>query len=129
MIAASVGEVAACMVRVPTEVIKQQMQTGMHSSMTAAVRTISSTDGLAGFYRGFAVTIMREIPFSFIQFPLYEGLKAALSRSRNGEAVTSYESAAFGSLSGGIAAAATTPLDFLKTRLMLGAVRHSVPAL
>jgi solute carrier family 25 S-adenosylmethionine transporter 26 len=36
--------------------------------------------------------------------------------------VHSYEAAVFGSMSGGIAAAATTPLDVLKTRLMLGSV-------
>jgi solute carrier family 25 S-adenosylmethionine transporter 26 len=31
--------------------------------------------GVAGFYTGYMTTVAREIPFVFIQFPLYEGLK------------------------------------------------------
>ena len=32
--------------------------------------------GLGGFYAGYMTTVLREIPFSFIQFPIWEGLKA-----------------------------------------------------
>ena len=32
-------------------------------------------EGLAGFYRGYLTTVAREIPFSLIQFPLWEELK------------------------------------------------------
>merc|ERR1740139_1567177 len=28
-----------------------------------------------GFYAGLQVSVLRELPFAFIQFPLYEGLK------------------------------------------------------
>lgn len=38
----------------------------------------------------------------------------------------SYEAAICGSISGGIAAALTTPLDVIKTRLMLGNDKHGV---
>ena len=49
---------------------------------------------------------------------------------RKGGKVNAGESALFGSLSGCVAAAATTPLDVLKTRLMLGKkVRHPRPLL
>ena len=37
----------------------------------------------------------------------------------------SYEAAICGSISGGFAAAITTPLDVIKTRLMLGTVSYS----
>jgi solute carrier family 25 S-adenosylmethionine transporter 26 len=68
----------ACLVRVPTEVVKQRMQTGMHSTFSDAVTTIVKNDGLLGLYSGFSITIMREIPFSFVQFPLYEYMKVCL---------------------------------------------------
>lgn len=60
-----------------------------------------------------------QIPFTSIQFPLYELLKARLSRSLNRKPLYAHEAALCGSIAGGVAAAATTPLDVLKTRVML----------
>lgn len=34
--------------------------------------------GARGFYRGYFTTVMREIPFSFIQYPLWEYFKVVL---------------------------------------------------
>lgn len=60
-----------------------------------------------------------QIPFTSIQFPLYEFLKARASRSLGHRKLEAYEAAVCGSISGGVAAAVTTPLDVLKTRVML----------
>lgn len=66
---------AACLVRTPTEIVKQRMQTGVYKSLPEALNAIRAAEGVAGFYRGYWSMIAREIPFSFIQFPLWEGLK------------------------------------------------------
>lgn len=137
MLAASLGEVAACAVRVPTEVVKQRAQAKQHPSSRAAFASILAARKTHGFarmwaelYRGWGVTVMREVPFTVIQFPLWEKMKGwALERRRAttpaaGD-VTAVESAVFGSLSGGVAAALTTPLDVLKTRLMLATTKES----
>ena len=63
-------------------------------------------------------TVMREIPFAFIQFPIWEKLKKIWAE-KQGAPVAGWQSALCGSLSGGFAAAVTTPLDVAKTRLML----------
>lgn len=65
---------------------------------------------------------MREIPFTMIQFPLYEWLKTKWSLQQ-GSQVNPFEGAICGSIAGGFAAAVTTPLDLLKTRLMLSEQR------
>lgn len=70
---------AACLVRTPTEIVKQRMQTGVYASIGEAFASISAAEGLVGFYRGYWSLIAREIPFSFIQFPLWEGLKVSCS--------------------------------------------------
>lgn len=56
---------AACLIRVPTEVVKSRTQTSTYgalgqSSFQAAKLTLAY-DGWRGFYRGFGSTIMREV--------------------------------------------------------------------
>ncbi|KAI1759494.1 mitochondrial carrier [Hypoxylon sp. FL1150] len=138
MIAASLGEVAACAVRVPTEVVKQRAQAGLHGgSSAAALGAILSrrrSVGLGGvwreLYRGWGITVMREVPFTVIQFPLWEALKGWGRRrkgvSSSGVEVSAGESALYGSMSGAVAAGVTTPLDVLKTRVMLSKEREKV---
>ncbi|KAK9761427.1 S-adenosylmethionine transporter [Basidiobolus ranarum] len=120
MAAASGGEISACFVRVPTEVIKQRMQTNQFSTMSATVKALIKTDGILGFYRGYLSTVVREIPFTCIQFPLYERLKVEWGNVK-GRKVEPWEAGLCGSFAGGVAAAITTPLDVVKTRLMLSA--------
>lgn len=119
MIAASCGEVVACIVRVPTEIVKQRMQTGVYTSFITAVQQISKTEGVRGFFTGYGTTVAREVPFSFIQFPIYEALKKAWAKKQK-EQITPMQGAICGSIAGSTAAAVTTPLDVIKTRLMLG---------
>lgn len=133
MAAASIGESAACMIRVPTEVIKAKMQTNATnaSSLSKTFRMVLEETRAGsgplgkltgGLYRGYGITLMREIPFAMIQFPIYEFLKKYWTENlRGGVPVNPLQAAACGSFGGAIAAAATTPLDVVKTRLMLGA--------
>lgn len=118
MAAGSVGEIAACLVRVPTEVIKQRLQANHHPTLGAAIRGTYATEGTLGFYRGFMTQVVREIPFTCIQFPLYEYLKLRYAQYQR-RPIKSWEAAICGSVAGGTAAALTTPLDVVKTRVML----------
>lgn len=144
MLAASVGEVAACAVRVPTEVVKQRAQALQHPTSLATLRHILDQRRAHGLghvwrelYRGWNITIMREVPFTVIQFPLWEALKqwrmrqtvkgGIKSRAIPAE-IPALESAAFGSVAGAVAAGITTPLDVLKTRLMLSSERQKTLA-
>ncbi|KAG2362839.1 S-adenosylmethionine transporter [Suillus spraguei] len=122
MLSASVAEVAACLIRVPTEVIKTRTQTSMYGASASSFKAatlVLEHDGIRGFYRGFWTTIMREIPFTSLQFPLYEFLKHRLSIYLDRKPLYAHEAAVCGSIAGGTAAALTTPLDVLKTRVML----------
>ncbi|CAM9435657.1 unnamed protein product [Choristocarpus tenellus] len=125
MAAASIGEMVACLVRVPTENVKQKMQAGLHASAPDTIRAVLGEAGPLGLYTGFLTTVMREIPFSLVQFPLYERLKI-ISSGYIGRRLEPHESAVCGSVSGAFAAAVTTPVDVVKTRLMLGKDKHGV---
>jgi len=99
MLSAATGEIMACIIRVPVEVVKQRQQAGVHSS-------------------SYRTTVLREIPFAFIQFPLWEWTKKTWSKRQNRD-VSPWQSSICGAFSGGIAAAVTTPLDVAKTRIIL----------
>ncbi|XP_069793217.1 mitochondrial S-adenosylmethionine carrier protein isoform X2 [Narcine bancroftii] len=118
MFAASLGEVVACLIRVPTEVVKQRSQACPTLGTYKVFIETLKQEGILGLYRGFGSTVKREIPFSLVQFPLWEFLKALWSWNQN-HAVDSWQSAVCGAFAGGFAAAVTTPLDVAKTRIML----------
>ncbi|RHZ73944.1 hypothetical protein CDV55_105352 [Aspergillus turcosus] len=139
-LASSMGEIAACAVRVPTEVVKQRAQAGLFggSSLLAlkdilALRHPDPAGAKRGYgqvvrelYRGAGITIAREIPFTVLQFTMWESMKEAYAKrmlvpSEPGAVsqVPASTSAMFGSVAGAIAAGLTTPLDVIKTRVML----------
>eukprot|EP00434_Breviolum_minutum_P017408 symbB.v1.2.015369.t1/scaffold1146.1/size135487/1 len=99
------------------------MQVGRFTKLTEAVGAIHKTGGLGAFYVGYGTMVMREIPFSFIQFPLYEGFKKFVAEKQGSE-TTALQGAACGSIAGGIAGGSTTPLDVAKTRIMLETVEE-----
>ncbi|KAM4654125.1 mitochondrial S-adenosylmethionine carrier protein isoform 1-T1 [Amazona ochrocephala] len=118
MVAASLAEVVACLIRVPSEVVKQRAQVSPSSSTLQILSRILYHEGIQGLYRGYKSTVLREIPFSLVQFPLWESLKDLWSW-KQGHVVDSWQSAVCGAFAGGFAAAVTTPLDVAKTKIML----------
>jgi len=95
------------------------MQVGQYKTFPEAVTKIFAESGISTFFIGYWTTVAREIPFSFIQFPIYEGLKKTIGYAQGHEA-TPTQGACCGSFAGAVAAAATCPLDVVKTRMMLG---------
>ncbi|XP_043497610.1 S-adenosylmethionine mitochondrial carrier protein-like [Polistes fuscatus] len=107
--AASLSEMVACIVRVPVEVMKQRKQAYLLDKGNFSMKFL---------YRGYWSTVLRDMPFSLIQFPLWEYFKNILSLYVQRD-VYPFESATCGSLAGTVSAALTTPLDVAKTRIML----------
>ncbi|XP_054880768.1 S-adenosylmethionine mitochondrial carrier protein isoform X4 [Poeciliopsis prolifica] len=66
----------ACLIRVPTEVVKQRTQASPSSTTYSMLLATLREEGVRGLYRGYGSTVLREIPFSLVQFPLWEYLKA-----------------------------------------------------
>lgn len=122
MASAACAEIVACLIRVPVEIAKQRRQALSVKYSTSSVEILYQalkTEGIRrGLYRGFGTTIMREVPFSLIQFPLWEYFKLHWT-SVTGTALTPVSVSICGAIAGGIAAGLTTPLDVVKTRIML----------
>lgn len=113
MASASMGEIVGCLIRVPVEVIKQRRQVDSSTRSLDVLKRTLGREGFKGLYRGYLTTVLREIPFSLIQFPLWEWLKIKF------KAKEAWQSGLCGAVAGGTSAAITTPLDVAKTRIML----------
>ncbi|KAL0100413.1 hypothetical protein PUN28_019633 [Cardiocondyla obscurior] len=107
--AAVIAEMIACLIRVPVEVMKQRKQALIHDKKSLDFKLL---------YRGYWSTVLRDSPFSIVQFPLWEYFKKNYSFYTKRE-IYPVESAICGAIAGGISAAVTTPLDVAKTRIML----------
>ena len=119
-LSATFGEVTSLIVRVPVEIIKQRMQVSAAGSKSLDIfKAILRNEGPKGLLRGYTTTVLREVPFSLIEMPLWEWLKQTWAQKSNVEKVTPVQSAACGALAGALSAAVTTPLDVAKTRIML----------
>jgi len=125
IIAANLGEITACLIRVPVDVVKQRSQAQLSLTTFKIFKDILLENGLRGFYRSYLTTILREIPFATIQFPLWEYLKLVVAKFNKGKCEP-YQSAICGAFAGGIAAAMTTPLDVAKTRITLENNKYSI---
>ncbi|KAL6269367.1 hypothetical protein ACE6H2_026278 [Prunus campanulata] len=116
--AGAIAGAASSVVRVPTEVVKQRMQTAQFSSAPDAVRLILAKEGFKGLYAGYGSFLLRDLPFDAVQFCIYEqlriGFKLAARRDLNDPEV-----ALIGAFAGAVTGAITTPLDVIKTRLMV----------
>lgn len=107
----------------PMEIVKIRMQVAGSTSLPGEARStafqIVRELGPRGLYRGTPATLLRDVPFSVMFFPSHAFLKQKFADS---EGNTSF-GAVFGSgvLAGGLAAAAVTPSDVVKTRLQVAA--------
>lgn len=89
---------------------------GNQQNPLKTVQFLYAQNSFLGFYRGFSVLLMREIPFSMIQMPIYERVKKALKKDK--EFLSFYEGAFAGVIGGGTAALLTNPIDVVKTNIM-----------
>lgn len=122
LLASVVGEIAASSVRVPVDFVKQRLQVGLASGFRSAARDLLASPGSV-IFASFRVSAMRDVAQSGLQYPMYEHLKCCLAQRtgvRSSEELPVWQAAACGSVAGSSSAAATTPLDVLRTRLNLG---------
>ncbi|XP_060101771.1 mitochondrial glutamate carrier 2 [Heteronotia binoei] len=85
-------------------------------SATLIARDLLRTQGLAGLYKGLGATLLRDVPFSVIYFPLFANINE-LGQKHPEEKASFLHSFMSGCVAGSVAAVAVTPLDVLKTRI------------
>lgn len=138
--ASGTAELVSCAILTPAEVIKQNAQMVDNSNksrprINATLVTLKRfrSNPLA-LWRGYSALAGRNLPFTAMQFPMFERIKESIRRYRDERDIrtnTLLESGVITAVSAGtggsIAAVVTTPVDVVKTRLMLSAVSEGTP--
>ncbi|KAI1176634.1 mitochondrial carrier [Nemania sp. FL0916] len=124
-----IGDLAASIVYVPSEVLKTRLQLqGRHNNphfksgynykgTFDATRTIIRTEGFAELFSGFKATLYRDLPYSALQFMFYEQFQSWAREWRGDNDIGVRLELLTGAAGGGLAGVMTCPLDVVKTRL------------
>ncbi|XP_029428300.1 mitochondrial glutamate carrier 1-like isoform X2 [Rhinatrema bivittatum] len=85
-------------------------------SATQIARELLVMEGIRGLYKGLGATLLRDVPFSVIYFPLFANLNK-LGQNSPEEKAPFYHSFLAGCVAGSTAAVCVNPCDVIKTRL------------
>jgi len=73
----AIAELAACLILTPVETIKQQMQVATASKIRAPS---SASLNISALWRSYCALAGRNLPFTALQFPLYEYFRSGLAK-------------------------------------------------
>ncbi|ODQ54462.1 mitochondrial carrier [Saitoella complicata NRRL Y-17804] len=123
------GDLVASTIYVPSEVLKTRLQmqgrynnphfsSGYNYRGTLhAIETICRLEGRGALFHGYKATILRDLPFSALQFAFYERFKKAAHDHVGSRDIGMPLETLTGAMAGGLAGMITTPLDVVKTRI------------
>ncbi|XP_002019542.2 solute carrier family 25 member 40 [Drosophila persimilis] len=114
MLSGVTARICAVTVVSPIELVRTKMQAQpmTYAQMMGFVRNVLALQGIWGLWRGLPPTILRDVPFSGIYWPIYEHTKRTFGSSTQPSFGLSFVS---GVLAGSVAALVTTPFDVVKT--------------
>ncbi|CZR62035.1 related to PET8 protein, member of the mitochondrial carrier (MCF) family [Phialocephala subalpina] len=144
--ASATAELVSCFILTPAEVLKQNAQmirrpAASTSKASTAFQPSVTIQALKQFkhpsqlWRGYTALAARNLPFTAMQFPMFEHLKESIKQYRQKSGVytgslmeTGLTTAISAGSAGSLAAVITTPVDVVKTRIMLSAAGESSEA-
>lgn len=115
------GAIAAggsSIVKVPLAVCIRSVQAGVYSNVFVAAQSIVRTAGPLGLFAGYVPTLVEDVPDMAFKFAGYETIRSIHRTMLKDREPTAQEDFAMGAIAGAFAAAATTPLDVIKTHMM-----------
>ena len=108
-------------VKVPLAVCIRSVQAGVYPNVFEASGSIVKAAGLRGLFTGYLPTVLEDVPDMAFKFAAYESLRSLHRHLMPSREANAHEDFAMGLVAGAFAAAATTPLDVVKTNMMVNA--------
>ena len=137
--ASGTAELVSCAILTPAEVIKQNAQMVDNHSNNGKPRINATLQTMRRFrsnplalWRGYTALAGRNLPFTAMQFPMFEKIREGIKKYRDDRGIrtnTLLEGGLITAVSAGtggsISAVITTPIDVVKTRIMLTAAESA----
>jgi solute carrier family 25 (mitochondrial iron transporter), member 28/37 len=98
----------------PFDTVKQRMQLGYYKSVSHCITTVARAEGFRAFYMSLPTTLMMNLPYGCVMVAVNESSKKALNPQGGYNFGVSMIA---GSIGGAAAAALTTPIDLIKTKI------------
>lgn len=111
------GVASAC-VRVPTSIVKSQLQLDLHSNTAACLRDILKRSGIPGLFVGFQATMLFDVTYAWVSLSAMELLRTKGAPS-----------SIIGVVMGFVATLVTQPLHVVRLRLMTQRMEKHGPRL
>ncbi|EIE24932.1 mitochondrial carrier [Coccomyxa subellipsoidea C-169] len=127
-VAGGIAAAGGSVVKVPLAVCIRSVQAGVYPNVFAASRAIIDAAGVRGLFTGYLPTLLEDVPDMAFKFAAYESLRSLHRRANGGRTANAQEDFAMGAAAGAFAAAATTPLDVIKTNMMCTAASRPTMA-
>jgi solute carrier family 25 (mitochondrial S-adenosylmethionine transporter), member 26 len=122
-LSAAIGNTVASFSRVPYEVMKQQMQTGVYDATSSLWRNPRTIAQLL-FPKGSVwIQMLRDVPYAVVTLLLYESLQQHFKKASS-QTTTPLRDALLGGFAGGVGSWITNPMDVVKTRLQTNSARY-----
>ncbi|KAL7556369.1 hypothetical protein ACA910_006295 [Epithemia clementina (nom. ined.)] len=127
---AALAFLVSSVVIVPGEFLKQQLQVSYYSGFWEAVQGVAfSEDGsfhVSGLFTGYDGVLFRDIPYTVLELGMYDNFKRTMDRvkkptdvDKNKQDIFVLDQLLCAAATGVVAAFATTPMDVIKTKLMV----------
>lgn len=110
-------EIAKIELQTEAETIRLMRARGGRVLAPSSLQDVARELGAVGYYRGAASSLLRDIPYSAIFFPLYTSIKEILPTLDDYQSDETSDTFLAGVLAAIPAAIVTTPADVIKTRL------------
>lgn len=117
-VSGAIAAAGSSVVKVPLAVCIRSVQAGVYPNFLSAAKSIVEKAGPRGLFTGYFPTLLEDVPDMAFKFAAYETLRNVHKAVSNGKAPDIHEDFCMGAVSGALAAAATTPLDVIKTNMM-----------
>eukprot|EP00871_Galdieria_phlegrea_P002994 jgi/Galph1/3696/GphlegSOOS_G2363.1 len=125
LLAGAGGALAASIIRVPQEVLKQRIQADIYPNIAVALPTVLREEGIGGLYKGYFATISRDVPWNALSFLFHAQAKRLFFKITK-RSPTNRENLFLAGAGGTLAAVIMTPVDVVKTRLMTQRISDAV---